>query len=499
MTRAEPLAVRRALAQRLRAVAGARDLVVQEHDDPAADAAGVLAALVDDARSAPTLGPTWLLLVALGAAYPTDADVRATRRRLVLDSPGATMMWLLGESLHALRHSDPLLTLEVVRGGVVVDVDYTARHDLNTGIQRVVRRTVPIWDREHDLTLAAWNAGTALRRLVPAERSRVLAWDGPLNLPPSSPRAPSVLVPWESAVVLPEVPAPHLCAPLAAMAEHSGNTLSLVGYDAIPVVSADLMPPVEPERFSRYLTVVKHSTRVSAISESAAEEFRGFVDMLGSQGLVGPDVSSSLLPVEVPPTVGTGTARTDVPLVLVVGSHEPRKNHLAVLHAAERLWRAGARMRLQFIGGSSWASSAFDTRVDELRSAGRDIVVGRAVRDEDLWRAYREARFTVFPSLHEGYGLPVAESLGVGTPAITSSYGSTQEIARDGGVLLVDPRSDDDLLDAMRRLLEDDDLLGELRAAALARPARTWADYPRDPWGHLVGAPRPDDARGPDA
>jgi glycosyltransferase involved in cell wall biosynthesis len=118
------------------------------------------------------------------------------------------------------------------------------------------------------------------------------------------------------------------------------------------------------------------------------------------------------------------------------------------------------------------------------------------VRDEDLWNAYRTARFTVFPSLHEGFGLPVAESLAVGTPAITSSFGSTAEVAADGGTLLVDPRDDADLTAAMRRLLTDADLVQDLAAAAAARPRRTWDDYARESWAQLVPATaRPEEAR----
>jgi glycosyltransferase involved in cell wall biosynthesis len=88
--------------------------------------------------------------------------------------------------------------------------------------------------------------------------------------------------------------------------------------------------------------------------------------------------------------------------------------------------------------------------------------------------------------LHEGYGLPVAESLAYGTPALTTDYGSTAEIAAEGGALTVDPRDDDALVNAMRRLLTDDDLVTELEQAAGARPIRTWDDYARELWDVLA-------------
>jgi glycosyltransferase involved in cell wall biosynthesis len=112
------------------------------------------------------------------------------------------------------------------------------------------------------------------------------------------------------------------------------------------------------------------------------------------------------------------------------------------------------------------------------------------VSEEELWQAYHDASFTVFPSFHEGYGLPVAESLACGTPVITTNYGSTREIAEGGGALLINPRDDDELTDAIRRALTDDALLEKLRAEAVARSPRSWDDYARDLW-QALSAPAP--------
>jgi glycosyltransferase involved in cell wall biosynthesis len=110
----------------------------------------------------------------------------------------------------------------------------------------------------------------------------------------------------------------------------------------------------------------------------------------------------------------------------------------------------------------------------------------RGIDDATLLRAYGNADFTVFPSLHEGFGLPVAESLALGVPVVTSNYGSTAEIAAGGGCLLVDPRDDDDLTDAMRRLLTDPALVEELRGQIARRPRRTWDDFAAELWNELV-------------
>jgi glycosyltransferase involved in cell wall biosynthesis len=234
---------------------------------------------------------------------------------------------------------------------------------------------------------------------------------------------------------------------------------------------------------------VKHASRVAGISAAATREFRGFGDMLAAQGLPGPDVVECALPVEVPP--GDGGPPTTRPLVVCIGSFEPRKNQLAVLHAAEQLWREGLDFELQFIGGGGYTTE-FDPLMVRLKAAGRPVRRRNAISDAELWQTLRSARFSVFLSLHEGFGLPVAESLACGTPCLTSEYGSTREIADGGGALVVDPLDDLAIAVQMRAMLTDDALLDSLRQAALRRPPRTWDDYARELWTALLpdGAPR---------
>jgi len=175
-------------------------------------------------------------------------------------------------------------------------------------------------------------------------------------------------------------------------------------------------------------------------------------------------------------------------LVLVVGSHEPRKNHLAVLHAAELLWREGHRFSLTFIGGnSSWTGDTFGETLARLKSAGRPVEAISAATDDLLWGGYRTARFTVFPSLNEGFGLPVAESLACGTPVITSNFGSMKEIAdAGGGALLVNPRDDHSLTNGIRTLLTNNELHRRLSQEASSRGVIMWDTYASETWERLT-------------
>jgi glycosyltransferase involved in cell wall biosynthesis len=475
-----------ALAQRL--AAAAEVLLGPPADGRAPDASTTFERLVRHVRSSLDHEQMWLLYVAVSATLPTsDMLVAAVRQFELTDDVGASL-WLLDTALAATqRHGTASLTLDIVRDGVVVETDFSARHDLHTGIQRVVRATVPLWHRDHDITPVVWtDTHAALRRLTANEEHRLFRWgSGPVSGNAVA-TASSLVVPWHSVVVLVEVPARGACARLAALARFTSNRVAAIGYDCIPVTSADMVPMGETDRFVHYLEVVKYTKRVAGISVSAAAEFHGFAAMLPTQGLPGPRVVECALPADAShPHPAGPSSGAHPPLVLCVGSVEPRKNHLAVLNAAEVLWREGLSFQLRFVGGGG-AGHAFAKRLRQLHRAGRLVRADTAISEAELALAYRSARFTVFASLHEGYGLPVAESLAFGVPAVTTNYGSTREIGEGGGVVLVDPRDDTDILQAMRRLLVDDAYLAQLTDEIQRRPRRTWEDYATELWTVLA-------------
>ena len=373
--------------------------------------------------------------------------------------------------------------VEIVRDHVLVDVTHTAKYDLHTGIQRVVRETTAWWLAKPNTTIVHWNSmDESLKLLDDTERQRFTDWAAHMPLPGTAisarsaqERSSATVVPWQCLLLVPElIESPARCEGYTTMAR-SGVLcgLSLIGYDLVPVTAAETVADGMTTAFCNYLSVVKHATRLSAISASAANEFRAFAMALAGQGLSGPTVTATHLPasaVDVGDKQIQDARRTfelgSLPLVLAVGSHEPRKNHLVLLEAAESLWRRGLFFELLLVGGSSWRSDEFDRYVEFLANAGFPVQIYRRVSEEALWSLYRIARFSVFTSLTEGYGLPVAESLCCGTPVITTNYGSMAEIAAGGGAIEVDPRNPADVASAMERLLTDDSLLDTLREVA---------------------------------
>ena len=483
----------RALAQRLRAgVTALTGTGLTTAGDDARDADAALEVLVDRLRSTRDPRLAWLALTLAAGAYPTSDAVRRLVRAAALEDAVTVRLQLLDDARRIAGSAGTTQREAVVERRVVVDVDSVARSDFHNGIQRTVREVVRAWRAQgREVVLAAWTDGAgALRTLTADEEQRVARWgEEPTADAGTDPSATTALVvPWDTTIVLGEVPLSDRCERLAPLAELSGNRVVGIGYDAIPVLSADLRPLGEPNGYAAYLTVVKHAHRIAAISGSAAEEFAGYVDALAAQGLEGPAVDVVPLPVTVP-DAPEGYVRHEParPVVVSLGRLEPHKNQGALLHAALRLWREGHDFELHLVGGPGWDVTRVERQLARAAAESRPLTWHRSVRDDELWTLLRDASFTVFLSLHEGFGLPVAESLACGTPVLTTRYGSQAEIAASGGCLTVDPRDDEAVLDALRRMVTDRDLVEGLRREAAQVPRSTWAGYARRLWDALIG------------
>lgn len=452
---------------------------------------------------------SWLALAVIGGRFPDRTAVAELGRAVRLQGALPALLRVVEEA--GLADLEPWPEVEVVTGQVVVDVNHTAFSELSTGIQRVVRQTVRRWQARHDLLLVGWTRRyLGMRRLSDDEVSWVLDGPRPLTVEeklqreveatedavntPIPPEA--VVVPWRCTHLVPELAAePSRALRYKALALYSARTVGTIGFDCVPIMAAETSAEGMAIGFSWYLASLAHFDRVAAISGAAATEYAGWRAMLAGSGRTGPEVRAVALPVEagVPSADAMRRARQvvavrDLPVVLVVGSHEPRKNHMAVLEAADALWRQGLAFSLTFVGGNSWKSEMFNAQVEELQAQGRPVQTIRGMADDLLWAAYRLAYCTVFVSVHEGFGLPLAESLASGTPAITSDFGSMREIAGQGGALMVDPRDDSAVTEALRRLLEHPSLRDRLAREAGGLRWRTWDDYAADAWDYLTGA-----------
>jgi glycosyltransferase involved in cell wall biosynthesis len=157
------------------------------------------------------------------------------------------------------------------------------------------------------------------------------------------------------------------------------------------------------------------------------------------------------------------------PYVLFVGTLEPRKNLIRLVRAYRRMAARGSPHRLVLAGPMGWRPQPL-LRAISAEGPG-DVVLTGAVGPDDLDALYRGAAAFAYPSLYEGFGLPVLEAMSRGAPCVVSSSSSLPEVAGEAA-LPVDPRSVVGLAEALERVTTDGDLAARLREAGLARAAR---------------------------
>ncbi|MEO8460931.1 MAG: glycosyltransferase family 1 protein [Dokdonella sp.] len=159
---------------------------------------------------------------------------------------------------------------------------------------------------------------------------------------------------------------------------------------------------------------------------------------------------------------------------LVVATLEPRKNLMCLARAFAALpTELRQRFPLVIVGGRGWLGKDLGRMLTALEASGGARRLGY-VAETDLPMVYAGARAFAFPSLYEGFGLPVLEAMACGVPALTSNASSLPEVAGNAA-LLVDPLDETAISDGLRKLLDDADWRSSAIAAGLARASEfTW-------------------------
>jgi glycosyltransferase involved in cell wall biosynthesis len=158
------------------------------------------------------------------------------------------------------------------------------------------------------------------------------------------------------------------------------------------------------------------------------------------------------------------------PFLLYVGRLQERKNLRRLLSAYARLRKQGAEEKLVLVGKKDWTSGGnIQMHVNSLELENSVIFTGY-VPSADLPVFYNAAEAFVYPSVFEGFGLPVIEAMACGLPVLTSYGSSLEEVAGDAA-LLVDPMSEESIAEGLGKLLGDSSLKLSLGRAGLVRNA----------------------------
>ncbi|GAB2606104.1 hypothetical protein GCM10027034_44230 [Ramlibacter solisilvae] len=164
------------------------------------------------------------------------------------------------------------------------------------------------------------------------------------------------------------------------------------------------------------------------------------------------------------------TFLSNTPTFTAVGSLEPRKNHAWLLGVFEQLWLAGHDLRLLIIGRPTADGRVFLERAKRHPENGRRLRVVTDASDDELTHAYEHSRALVFPSLAEGFGLPLVEARTRGCPVIASDLPAFRELA-DEGVWLHAANSVEELTSLLIKHSQQD-----RRALAAPMAAFFWRD-----------------------
>ncbi|MCF3652132.1 glycosyltransferase [Synoicihabitans lomoniglobus] len=392
---------------------------------------------------------------------------------------------------------------------LLYDLSHTSHSPARTGVQRValeLRRNLRIQTEVTEITHDPW-----MQCWRPLE-----AWEQhALDHPPRSVKRRSARWPlgaqlrgwWRrrtrtdttrtvlpseiSAILCPEIFTARTGSCLPELFAATDAPRVALFHDAISLRLPDLTPRGNVGRFPGYLQELMQFDGIAAISEDSRQsllDYWKWADWGHGPEVVALPLACDHLTMnrpEIPIPAGTR------PHILSVGSLEGRKNHLTLLTACEQLWDCGIDFELSIFGGLQRETGTRAlTKIRELQNAGRPLHYSGWLPDAELRAAYHRCAFTVYPSIMEGFGLPIWESLLHGKACVCADHGAVAESARGGGCLMTDTANAEALADAMQSLLTDSVRLNSLTAEARHRQPPRWEDYTRQLLEWITTLPR---------
>ncbi|PRY92816.1 glycosyltransferase involved in cell wall biosynthesis [Hasllibacter halocynthiae] len=383
---------------------------------------------------------------------------------------------------------------------LLVDVTVTNTSDAGTGIQRVVNATV---GHLHHALVADGGA----RAMVPvALNGRALRGAPRFGAPSDAPirfRAGETMLMLDSSWNQ----YPDFAPAFADLRGHGGRVVTTV-YDLTPLLHPAVVIRGMPEVFDAWFRrALVESDGLVCISRAVADEVAAYIRAHGLPHRDGLRIGWWHLGSDLPAGEGEGArpqgalARflaVTTPTFLMVGTVEPRKRHATALEAMERLWAGGSPARLLIMGRQGWNIEEFAERLRNHPEAGARLLWLEGPSDTELAHAYRAASALLFPSLYEGYGLPIVEAARMGLGAICSDIPVLREVGGEGAMYA--PVGDVQKWAEAISAVADDRALPDPSHT----PALSWDESTRhllevlyaDRWRHVLRTPNMEDEAG---
>ena len=256
---------------------------------------------------------------------------------------------------------------------------------------------------------------------------------------------------------------------------HRPPRRAVVTFHDLFVLTGEYSTPEFRRRFSQQARhAADHAERIIAVSAFTASQVETLLGVEEARIVVDPPGVRPLAP---------APAATGEKIVLHVGAIQKRKNITRLVEAFER---TAAGWRLVLAGGGGYGADEVLARI--ARSPARDrIEVTGYVSSAALARWYGRASVFAFPSLDEGFGIPVLEAMAAGVPVLTSARSALPEVAGDAALLVIAERTDE-IAAALETLLGDETLRAELAARGRKRAAEfTWERSAASTWSVYAG------------
>lgn len=256
-----------------------------------------------------------------------------------------------------------------------------------------------------------------------------------------------------------------------------GGRTAAIFADAIPLKHPHITWPQSVARHPGYMKLLASFERVWAISAASRDELRDYWRWLGLESPpvvevlpLGADLSRT-------PRTGVRPPSSGLPMLLCVGILEPRKNQLLLLDVCDQLWREGLRFELNLVGRvNPHFGAPIVARIKALQQRWPTLHHDESASDETLNGLYARARACVCPTIAEGCGLPLLESLWHGVPCVCSDLPVLLENAGAGGCLPVKTGDSAAWREALFSILTDNLLHTRLTSETMGRSLPQWAE-----------------------
>jgi glycosyltransferase involved in cell wall biosynthesis len=256
--------------------------------------------------------------------------------------------------------------------------------------------------------------------------------------------------------------------------------LAAIFYDAIPVLFPEFcQDTVIKNNHIHYMRGLADCDIVIPISRYSSECLQKFWN---NQNINGGSVQYNLLPGEFGGFKRIKTIQNfnhDKINILCVSTLEPRKNHKTLIQACLLMQERHPELDWTLTLVGNRYAGAFDIAndIEKISKENPRIQWLGVVSDYTLNLLYKKATFTIYPSIVEGFGIPILESIWQGKPVICSNQGVMAELAVEGGCLTTDIQDTKQLANAIYRLCTDEMLIFNLSQEAIKRPIKTWDEY----------------------